>query len=43
MSQSIREFMGIGAQGIGASEPVKKPGLRETFKEFFKKDNLKEQ
>ena len=41
MSQSIREFMGIGAQGIGASEPVKKPGLRETFKEFFKKDNLK--
>jgi len=41
MSQSIREFMGIGAQGIGASQPAKKPGLRETFKEFFKKDNLK--
>ena len=41
MSQSIREFMGIGAQGIGASQPAQRPGLRETFKEFFKKDNLK--
>ena len=41
MSQSVREFMGIGAQGIGASQTAQKPGLRETFKEFFKKDNLK--
>jgi hypothetical protein len=41
MSQSIRQFMGIGAQGIGASQPAQRPGLRETFKEFFKKDNLK--
>ena len=41
MSQSIREFMGIGAQGIGASQPAQRKGLRETFKEFFKPENLK--
>ena len=41
MSQSVREFMGVGAQGIGASQTAQKPGLRETFKKFFEKDNLK--
>ena len=41
MSQSIREFMGIGAQGIGASQTAQRKGLRETFKEFFKPENLK--
>ena len=41
MSQSIREFMGIGAQGIGASQPAQKKGLRETFKKFFDPENLK--